>query len=159
MLGIFLKFLLTVHLAGMATSVAGLYAGYFAFRRFNPVILNAIQTDNGDTGSVALVRALKSRRPLFWIGVALSLLSGALMMNLAYSAFMSQVWFIVKMSLLVMIIVVFAWTRRKEKGLIKPGHAYNPTRELSLARRIRTAYWLQFAFYLVIIVLAVFRFT
>jgi hypothetical protein len=159
MQGIFLKLLLTVHIAGMATSVAGLYSSYSMFNRFTRFISNVRDMGYDDRDFLAFIRLFGGNRKVFWIGITMSLLSGALMMNIAYSAFMMQYWFIAKMILLIFIIVLFVCTRKNERDfntiLVLP---YYESNVLTLTHRVRIAYALQFASFIIIFVLAVFRF-
>jgi hypothetical protein len=94
------------------------------------------------------------------MGVAI--LSGALMMHLAYAAFMYQVWFQVKIGVLLIIIATGVVTMRNESKLRKLLANEETLYEniyTRLTSVIKFAAGLQFFLFIVIIILASFRFT
>ena len=96
------------------------------------------------------------------IGMGIAILSGALMMHLAYAAFMYQLWFQVKLVILLIIIAAGVITIRNEsklKKLLANGETMYENIYTRLTRGMKFAVGLQFFLFLVIIILASFRFT
>jgi hypothetical protein len=93
-------------------------------------------------------------------GMGVAILSGVLMMRLAYSAFMYQLWFQLKLVLLLLVILLGIFLIRNESKfgrLLKEELNVDAT-ALRLAGRIKLFTGLQLGLLIVIIFFASFRF-
>jgi hypothetical protein len=147
---------LTLHLAGLSVSVGVTLAKYLSIRKLS----------SDDAGHhekwLSILSAYKKLNVFMGIGMGVAILSGALMMRIAYSAFMQQVWFQAKIGVLLLIITGGILSNRKISKLKKSFAVKEPGLEsgqLQMVRFITTTSGLQFMLFLVIIVLASFRFT
>jgi uncharacterized membrane protein YjgN (DUF898 family) len=93
--------------------------------------------------------------------MGLAILSGAAMMYLAYSAFMAQLWFQLKMVVLLLIILLGILSTRNEskfRQLLNGEANVDPKVFKKFTTRIKVITGLQLAFFIVIIIFASFRF-
>jgi hypothetical protein len=94
-----LKTALTLHIVGLAASSGLSLALFLATSKFWKIL-------SQDRYKAAVILTSMKYLPVFvWIGIGLSILSGAVMMNIAYSAFMFQLWFQVKLVAVLVIIL------------------------------------------------------
>lgn len=145
-----------LHITGLAISGGLSLANYLSQRKYWKVAV-------ADRCQVAMT-SLPPRIPaLFWVGVVLLVLSGGMMMHLAFSAFMSQSWFHIKLGLLLLIILnavvinrlvrLFGKTHRSEHVSLSM-----QKERIRLKRTVTFLSFIQLVFFALIFVLAVFRF-
>ncbi len=152
---------LALHLVGLSVSIGVSLTKYIS--------LTKIHTDRS-IDCRKWISALKASRGLnsyLGTGIGVAILSGVLMMHLAYSAFMYQLWFQLKMVALLMIIatgIISIWAESKLRELLMREEAryyYLPEGKLTINGKvdlIKTATGFQLMLFLVIIILASFRF-
>jgi hypothetical protein len=151
-----LKLFLTIHIIGLATSAGGVVTGYLNLKRVWR--FSAIGHINASQLQILLI--LLASRWYVWVGLGLSIISGAAMMHMAYSAFMGQLWFQVKL-VAILIIVSTEVARgiyvRKARKMIANQPAVS-AEVISLKSIIDVLSFIQIVSFLLIFVLAVFRF-
>lgn len=145
---------LALHLIGLGMSIGMTLTKYLSFGRF-------FAAGEFDKGKWMIALGASGRLTMFLgIGMGLAILSGALMMHLAYATFMHQFWFQLKISVLAIIIIAGIIANRHESKLRtvlktenKPENKY-----LKFPERLKLLSGIQFALFIVIILLASFRF-
>lgn len=93
-----LKLSLTVHIVGLTIAGGISLINYLTIRKFWKVF--PIDKQKGTT----IITAITKLPWLVWIGLVMLILSGAVMMYVAYSVFMEQLWFKLKLVLIILII-------------------------------------------------------
>src|SRR5687768_11920554 len=110
--GTLLNLLLTAHITGLTIAGGLSVASFFSIQKFSKVFTS-------DSRMVIVAANLPQSSRVIWIGLALLLISGAMMMHIAYSAFMMQLWFQPKLGLIGVIILNGIIIHRKMAGLRK----------------------------------------
>lgn len=154
-----LNVLLTVHITGLTVAGGLSVSNFLAARKYRMA-----WADSRNQLERPPVVALPQLSRLFWTGIAMLLISGAAMMHMAYQAFMMQFWFQAKLALIVLIvlnaIVISRQARRlKNAALKEKKHYANPLPTGRNRNIISILSGIQLIFFLLIFVLAVFRFT
>lgn len=96
---IFIESLLTLHLTGLILMAGTTIIDYSTFKTFWKLV------DGGQEISVGLLEATSKFSRLAGIGAALLILTGVGMMALTHGVFGEQVWFRVKFTLVVILIL------------------------------------------------------
>lgn len=147
---------LALHLTGLSISIGVVLTKYLSFRK-------TFSAHDIDHRKWVLTLGATGRLNIYMgIGMGIAILSGALMMHLAYAAFMYQLWFQVKLVILLIIIAAGVITIRNEsklKKLLANGETMYENIYTRLTSVMKFAVGLQFFLFLVIIILASFRFT
>jgi hypothetical protein len=151
---VLLNLSLALHLVGLSMSIGIALTKYLSFRK----VLLGNQFDQQK--SAMTLSNTKTLTRFLGIGMGLAILSGTVMMNLAYSAFMYQVWFQLKVAVLLLIIVVGILSGRSESklGRLLKGEMGVNVIVLRLLRRIKLLAGVQLALFIMIVFLASFRF-
>jgi uncharacterized membrane protein len=146
---------LAFHLLGLSTSIGVVLTKFLFYKK-------TFSDRAFDHRKWTLILGSTRRLNLYLgIGMAVAILSGAFMMNLAYAAFMYQLWFRIKITVLLLIIIAGIITTRNESKLKKKlseeqDQLHNLYKKQT--RAIKLATGLQFLLFVMIIVLASFRF-
>jgi uncharacterized membrane protein len=147
-----LKLALTLHIVGLAIAGGVSLANYMSYRRF------WIQYVSGNSAANMLLEGLIKYPRMIGVGLLISVISGITMMNLAFKGFMDQPWFRLKLSLIVLVIVntalVYRWTKTIRKNIGREQEA----KVMRIRKKVNASVILQLVFFLIIFVLAVFRF-
>jgi hypothetical protein len=153
-----LKVLLTIHIVGLAISGGGAITNYFNVKRawkFYSVV-----NPNVNVSHLDFVVTSFSGARLVWIGLGLSIISGAAMMHMAYSAFMDQIWFQLKMLAVLIILIIevvkAVYVRKVRK--IMTAKAESNVEIAALKGKINLFSLIQLLSFFLIFILAVFRF-
>ena len=154
--GVLLNISLALHLIGLSMSIGVAFTKYLFFN-------NNFAFSELDHPKWKLTIAAARRLTRFLgIGMGLAILSGVAMMHLAYSAFMVQLWFQLKIALLLVIILLGVLSMRNEskvKQLLKVESNVDQRAFKKFATRIKLLASLQLGFFIVIIIFASFRFS
>jgi len=142
---------LLAHIIGLTLAAGTTVSAFILNRRF----WNFYDTDKA---RAAMLMELGSRFPkITGMGIGLLLLSGVFFMSLTKGAFAGQLWFRIKMALVLLVIVnsfvVKALERRVRVTTLKEGSIGN------LQQSITVVYLVQLFLFLAIFVLGVFKFT
>jgi hypothetical protein len=152
--GVILNLSLALHLVGLSMSIGIALTKYLSFRK-------SFFGNEFDQQKWALTLSnAKTLSRSLGFGMGLAILSGALMMHLAYSNFMNQIWFQLKIALLLLIIVTGLLLGRSEsklRNLLKEEMNLDAV-VLSSASRIKLFAGIQLVLFIMIIFLASFRF-
>ncbi len=152
-----LKLALTIHIAGLTIAGGLSLANFLIFQRFRKVYFD-------DTQRALITLEGNAKLPrIANIGIVISIVSGIAMMILTNGAFMNQVWFEIKLALLVITIVNIIWRsllKRKLNKAIKQNKARVEieTNFLGLSNMIHISAFIQILLFLSIFFLASFRF-
>lgn len=146
-----LRLSLTLHIAGLSVALGTALACF--------VIAGKIRkAAAGEPPLVTTLFATISGLPsLMSIGMAVSIISGVAMMQLAYAAFMYELWFRLKIGVILLLFVngIIA-ARVLAKG--RKRATQNDTGMGFVAQKMRALYGIQFLLFLLIVLLATFRF-
>jgi hypothetical protein len=147
---------LALHLAGLSTVVGVVLTKYLSFK-------SLFSDGTIDHRKWTIVLGSSKRLNIYiGIGMGAAILSGALMMHVAYSAFMYQIWFQAKLGALVAIItagITAMGIESKLRKLLSQGMHEIDDKVIKFIRKIKLATGMQLFLLIVIIVLASFRFT
>jgi uncharacterized membrane protein len=147
-----LKLALTLHIVGLAIAGGVSLVNYMSYHRF------WVQYASGKTEANMLLEGLIRYPRMIGVGLLISVISGITMMNLAFKGFMDQPWFRVKLSLIVLVIVntalLYSWTRAIRKNINRDEEA----KVMQIRNKVNVSVILQLVFFLIIFILAVFRF-
>jgi hypothetical protein len=148
--GVLLNLSLALHLVGLSMSIGVTLTKYLSFKSWS------VDYSKRAT-SLAAARKLNK---FLGIGMGLAIISGILMMNLAYSAFMYQLWFQVKIIFLLLIMVLGIFSMKNESKLAKrvTDETNTDTTILNLVKHSKLLSGLQLGLFIAIIFLASFRF-
>jgi hypothetical protein len=151
-----LNLLLTVHITGLTIAGGLSVANFFAIQKFSKVLANGEST-------IIVAAILPQPSRFFWIGLLMLLISGAMMMHIAYTAFMMQIWFQLKLGLILLIAVNGIIIDRKMAGvrsmiLNENERSATPESITVFLGKAMVLSGLQLLFFLMIFILAVFRF-
>jgi hypothetical protein len=147
---------LALHLTGLSIAIGVVLTKYLSFKK----VFSERAVDHRKWAFTlwATVRL----NAYLGIGMGVAILSGAFMMYLAYAAFMYQLWFQVKIGILLIIIISGIVTTRNEsklRKLLANGETLYDNLYTRLTSVIKFATGLQFILFIVVIILASFRFT
>lgn len=146
---------LVFHVVGIVVAAGGSLLDFLLFRQ------SSRQSDL-DGGSV-IEQLLERLQRVIGIGMALILLSGVVMMIYLHQVWGAQVWFRVKMGVLVLILVNQLGFRRRFNGKLKnlvarAADDHFTTRLAAIRRNITAVQVLQLLFFVSIFTLSVFKF-
>ena len=154
--GFLININLALHLTGLSIVIGVALTKYLSFNK------TFSENDIKHQKMVFTLGATRRLNIYLGIGMGVAILSGALMMHLAYAAFMNQLWFQVKIGVLLIIIAAGIVTTRNESKLRKSLGAeeiLHKNIDTRLIRVIKFSAGLQFVLFIVVIILATFRFT
>jgi hypothetical protein len=147
---------LALHLAGLSTVVGVVLTKYLSFK-------SLFSDGTIDHRKWTIVLASTKKLNIYiGIGMGVAILSGVLMMYVAYRAFMYQIWFQTKIAVLVVIIIagiIAMGTESKLRKLLSERMGDIDDMLVKLTRKIKLATAIQLFLFIIIIVLASFRFT
>lgn len=151
-----LKLALTFHIIGLAIAAGLSLANFLTFQKFRKVYFN-----NKNEALIILDGNAKLPQ-IANIGIAISIISGVAMMILTDGVFIKQLWFEIKLGLLIIIILNIVWRSHLKKELHKM-IAGNETGTYGssfpeLSRMIHISAFVQILLFLLIFILAMFRF-
>jgi hypothetical protein len=149
---------LTTHIIGLTTMAGATMADY--------VIIKELWKQYASSKSKAIpIHEARSKLPiLFAIGIILLLLSGITMMGITRGAFGGQIWFKIKFTLVILMIInVFVVRRRQGSKLTKLLSEEASGEQLKgdilqVRNVIKWFHFLQIAFFAIIFTLSVFKF-
>jgi uncharacterized membrane protein len=152
-----LKLALTLHIIGLTIAGGISIANYLSYRRFwREYVFNKSK-------AFAVLEGIMKYPRIIAIGLILSVISGITMMNLAFSAFMYEAWFHVKLSLIIIVILntvlIYRFTKRIRKNLISKDDEIILQQKVGMLRKkVQISVLFQLALFFLIFVIAVFRF-
>jgi uncharacterized membrane protein SirB2 len=150
---ILLQVCLVVHLAGLALMAGTTVSELIVFRAFSK------RLGKDGVASSSLLDLAAGFPMMLGIGAGALILSGIGLMAVTHGAFTHQLWFQVKMLLIVAIILNGFITGGKHERRLKEGIRTNtPDMIKSAATNLQHFSMTQMALFLVIIILAVFKF-
>lgn len=152
---ILLKISLLLHIIGIVIMAGTTFADYFTFRQ----MLKYLRQDAQKAIAVNVATARFSM--LMGLGLALLILSGILMVAVYGHAFTTQVWFRVKMGIVLLILLNgLVIARPSMTKLRKLLPAAEDSHEVSvLKKRISIFHITQLLLFIIVFVLSVFRFS
>ncbi|MFC4874427.1 hypothetical protein [Negadavirga shengliensis] len=149
---------LVTHIVGIAMMAGTTFIDFTTFRQF-------WKTYQGDKskGMVMADGFHRLQKPME-IGMLLILVSGITMMVYLHQVWGRQMWFQIKMGILVLIIINGFGVRRKLGSTLEKHLATNPSEDgfaaqlMKIRRHIRLAHVIQMAFFVTIFTLSIFKF-
>ncbi|GEP96687.1 DUF2269 family protein [Chitinophaga cymbidii] len=152
---ILLKISLLLHIIGIVIMAGTTFADYFTFRQMLKYLRQDAQK------AIAVNTATARFSMLMGLGLALLILSGVLMVSVYGHAFTTQVWFRVKMGIVLLILLngllIARPSMTKLRKLLPLGE--NGKEVSALQKRISIFHITQFLLFVLVFVLSVFRFS
>jgi hypothetical protein len=148
---ILLDIFLITHLTGLALMAGATVADSVTFNTFSK------SYRNDGAPLLSLLALMDKFSVLLGIGAALLIISGTGMMIITHGAFAHQIWFKIKLALILTLICNgFLVGGRQKSKLIK--HLDTSARAKSAMRNIELFFVVQLAIFLIIILLSIFKF-
>ena len=149
---IILQILLVVHLTGLALMAGTTVADTVTFRFFSKSF------EKEREQSLNLLALMEQLEALLGIGAALLILSGTGLLIITHGAFVHQIWFKIKLALILTLILNgFIVGGRQKSKLKRVTNTYEQTK--AAISNIKTFYLVQTGLFLSIILLSVFKFS
>jgi len=148
---ILLNIFLIAHLTGLALMAGTTVADTVTFNTFSKSLQK-----NG-TPALNLLALMDKFSALLGIGAALLIISGTGMMIITHGAFAHQIWFKIKLVLILALILNGFVVGGRQKSKLKKHLDAGEQAETTI-RNIRLFYLLQMGFFLTIILLSIFKF-
>ena len=153
---IFLQILLVVHLSGLALMAGTTVVDTVTFRFFSKSL------EKQRERSLSLLALMGKLEALLGIGAALLILSGTGLLIITHGAFVHQIWFKIKLALILTLILNGFIVGGRQKSKLKTGiNGNGPTFDIQTnqaIRNIKMFYMAQMGLFLTIIFLSVFKF-
>lgn len=152
-----LKLSLTFHIAGITMTAGTMLMNYVIYLKF-------WKTYFSDQQKAKVILSATSKFPLVaGIGMGILLLSGIAMMMLTRGAYMHQLWFMLKLGVIVLLlvnglVVMRRFGLRLHKQLQNGNDEGTAQRIISIKRSLNASLLFQLLLFLTIFVLATFRF-
>ncbi|HTD41094.1 MAG TPA: hypothetical protein VK671_10775 [Mucilaginibacter sp.] len=154
---ILLNIFLIIHLTGLALMAGTTVVDTVAFRFFSKSL------EKERERSLNLLELMGKLEALLGIGAALLIISGTGMMIITHGAFAHQIWFKIKLTLILTLILNgFIVGGRQKSKLDASIHKNSPDFDIQTkqaVRNIKTFYLVQLGLFLTIILLSVFKFS
>ena len=151
----FFNIALILHIVGIVIIAGTTFTNFFIARQF----WNCIEADKQKAVIINSSAVVFGR--LTGIGGMLTILSGVSMVAALHGAIASQIWFQIKMALVVLIILnatFFARTQNRKLQQLLFAGTYATNELLIIRSRMNFYYAVQFILLLIIFILSVFRF-
>ena len=153
---IFLQILLVVHLSGLALMAGTTVVDTVTFRFFSKSL------EKQRERSLSLLALMGKLEALLGIGAALLILSGTGLLIITHGAFVHQIWFKIKLALILTLILNGFIVGGRQKSKLKTGiNGTGPTFDIQTnqaIRNIKMFYMAQMGLFLTIIFLSVFKY-
>ena len=149
---------LFLHITGMAAVAGVTLASYITLRQFR------VQYTQDKQKGVAIMQAISKLPVVAGTGLVLLIISGLMMMAATRGLYGQQLWFKIKMIVVILIIACFIFLKRRlEKRLRKwvlddIAHGSNTLQIGNLARKITYVHLFLLSFFIIIFILSAFRF-
>ncbi len=152
-----LKLALTVHIAGLTIAGGLSLANFLVLQKFRKVYFSNEQR------ALVILEGNAKLPGIANIGIVISVISGIAMMILTDGVFMKQLWFEIKLGLLIIIILNIIWrsslkTKLKKDFIENRAEATMKIRIVELTNLISVSVLMQLILFLSIFFLAAFRF-
>jgi len=154
---ILMQILLILHITGLTLMAGTTVAEYITFNTFSKMF------DKQWEKSLSLLELMKKLSGLLGLGAALLILSGIGLLIITQGAFMHQLWFKTKLLLILMLILngFLVGSRQHSKlmrGIVENGMDFKEQIKNAMLN-LRLFYRVQMGVFLLIIILAVFKFS
>lgn len=148
---ILLNIFLIAHLSGLALMAGTTVADTVTFNMFS----NSFRKDGAP--SLTLLTLMDKLSALLGIGAALLIISGTAMMIITHGAFAHQIWFKIKLVLILTLILNGFLVGGRQKSKLKK-HLDTGEQATSAMAKIKLFFLVQLALFLTIILLSIFKF-
>jgi len=148
-----LQLLLVLHLIGLALMVGTTVVEYITFKTFAKLF------DTERERSCSLLYLMKKLSVLLGIGAALLIISGSGLLIITGGVFAHQVWFQIKLLLVLALILNGFMVGSRQEAKLKNSMDIDVMQSMNAIRNLKIFYLVQMGLFFTIIFLSVFKFS